>query len=188
MSTPLILQLNHSGYPVRWIGYDQAAIAYAKDQVLWDSGDMESLLLRGGINRLTGQQSKLVVKPIVAIRGHHVGAVRTIPKLNNKNLFARDKNLCAYCGQSFGISSLSRDHVLPTSRGGDDCWSNVVTSCTPCNTRKGARTPEEAGMGLLYIPYIPNKAESLILSNRRILSCQMEFLQSMISKNSRLLQ
>ena len=67
------------------------------------------------------------------------------------------------------------------SRGGRDRWSNVVTACRSCNTRKGNRTPEEARMPLLAVPYVPNWAEYLALSNRKILADQMEFLKSQFS-------
>ena len=38
------------------------------------------------------------------------------------------------------------DHVVPRSRGGRSSWDNVVTSCAPCNLRKGNRLPAEIGM------------------------------------------
>ena len=56
------------------------------------------------------------------------------------------------------------------SRGGRDTWMNVVTACRACNEKKSDRTPELAGMELLYLPYIPNRAEYLILTNRRIIT------------------
>ena len=40
---------------------------------------------------------------------------------------------------------------------------------------------KQAGMELLYTPYVPNKAEFLILSNRNILADQMDFLAASIS-------
>ena len=61
-------------------------------------------------------------------------------------------------------------YILPMSRGGRDTWMNVVTACRTCNQKKGSRTPEEAHMHLLYAPYVPNRAEYLILTNRRILT------------------
>jgi len=63
---------------------------------------------------------------------------------------------------------------------------NVVTACRACNQRKGNRTPEEAHMHLLYAPYVPNRAEFLILANRRILADQMEFLLASVPRSSRL--
>jgi hypothetical protein len=63
---------------------------------------------------------------------------------------------------------------------------NVVTACRSCNERKSDRTPEGAGMELVYLPYVPNRAEYLILTNRRILADQMEFLRQHVASHSRL--
>ena len=63
---------------------------------------------------------------------------------------------------------------------------NVVTACRQCNGCKRNRLPQEAGMELLYAPYVPNKAEYLILTNRRILVDQMEFLKQHVTSQSRL--
>ena len=64
---------------------------------------------------------------------------------------------------------------------------NVVTACRHCNGVKRNRTPEESGIELRYAPYVPNKAEYLILTNRKILSDQMEFLSQHVSASSRVL-
>lgn len=65
-------------------------------------------------------------------------------------VFERDKHRCRYCGVAG--SGLSLDHVVPQSRGGANEPWNLVTACGSCNSRKGARTPEEAGMALLPVP------------------------------------
>ena len=83
---------------------------------------------------------------------------------------------------------LTRDHIVPFSKGGRDTWMNVVTACRSCNERKSDRTPEGAGMELVYLPYVPNRAEYLILTNRRILADQMEFLAQHVPAQSRLHQ
>ncbi|MGB7184392.1 MAG: hypothetical protein WBD51_20850, partial [Burkholderiaceae bacterium] len=72
---------------------------------------------------------------------------------------------------------------------GTDRWTNVVASCRSCNQRKANKTPEEAGMPLLFLPYVPSRWEDLILQARRghILGDQMEFLKAGLSANSRLL-
>ena len=67
-------------------------------------------------------------------------------KISRRALFARDGHRCVYCGSAGG---LTLDHVVPRSRGGDSVWENVVTSCAPCNLRKGNRLPEELEMRLL---------------------------------------
>lgn len=72
-----------------------------------------------------------------------------IVKLNRRNLFARDRNMCQYCGKHFSTCDLSIDHVLPRTLGGGDSWENLVCACIRCNARKGGRTPEQAGMKLI---------------------------------------
>jgi len=76
-------------------------------------------------------------------------------ELNRKNILARDKNECQYCGAS--KTPLTIDHILPKGRGGYDSWENLATACKPCNQKKGDRIPEEAGMPLRRIPKRPNR-------------------------------
>lgn len=76
-------------------------------------------------------------------------------KLNRRNLFARDRNRCQYCGRRFPTSELSIDHVVPRSLGGRTVWENLVCACVRCNVRKGNRTPEQAGMRLIAPPRRP---------------------------------
>lgn len=80
-----------------------------------------------------------------------------IVKLNRRNLFARDRNQCQYCGRVFVTSELSIDHVLPRAQGGGDSWENLVCACVRCNARKGGRTPEQAGMSLVRKPVRPKR-------------------------------
>ncbi|MGP1272757.1 MAG: HNH endonuclease [Phycisphaerales bacterium] len=78
-------------------------------------------------------------------------------KLNRRNLFARDRNRCQYCGHHFPTSELSIDHVVPKSQGGGDSWTNLVCACIRCNARKGGRTPEQAAMALIRRPAQPRR-------------------------------
>ena len=52
--------------------------------------------------------------------------------------------------------ALTRDHLIPLSRGGTNDWTNVVTACSPCNTRKANRLPSEIGMHPLHAPVEPH--------------------------------
>lgn len=179
-----ILRLNSAGYPVSWISYETAARLYYTNQVSYECGS-SSMLLRGGYNRLTQLKSTLKVNSIIAT--HDINKLdysSFTPSLSNSTLFKRDANNCLYCGQSFNYKELSRDHVMPLSHGGLDVWTNVVTSCKRCNNQKGGRTPENANMMLLAIPFAPSRVEYLILRGRKILSDQMEFLISHISNKS----
>ena len=78
-------------------------------------------------------------------------------RFNRRNVFARDGNRCQYCGQRFSTSELSLDHVLPRSQGGDMAWKNIVCCCVACNSRKGGRTPQQAGMQLIREPKRPRQ-------------------------------
>jgi len=78
-------------------------------------------------------------------------------KLNRRNLFARDRNVCQYCGKHFSSAELSIDHVVPRIMGGVDSWTNLVCACISCNARKGGRTPELAHMKLIRKPARPRR-------------------------------
>ncbi|WP_144393526.1 HNH endonuclease [Pleionea sediminis] len=179
-----LLKLDKAGRPINWIGIQEAATLYVKDAVLWTFGNPE-IVIHGGINRQTQMQSRLKFAPVIAVEGKlHKDAAR-VPHLTNSLLFARDHNLCMYCGEKFARSQLTRDHIYPKGLGGRDSWENCVSACRSCNNRKGCRTPEQAGMKLLAIPYKPNKFEYLALSNRNILADQMAFLEKGFSKRNR---
>lgn len=76
-------------------------------------------------------------------------------KFSRQNVICRDGSTCQYCRKELPAEDLNYDHVWPRSRGGKTNWENVVTSCYPCNSKKGNRTPEEAGMTLLRTPRKP---------------------------------
>ncbi len=73
--------------------------------------------------------------------------------LSRQNIFKRDAHQCLYCGSS---NDLTLDHVLPKSRGGGSNWANLATACKRCNSIKGDKTPEEAGMPLSQKPFKPS--------------------------------
>jgi 5-methylcytosine-specific restriction endonuclease McrA len=128
------------------------------------------------------------VNAILATTGQHphkhLFTRNYVPPLSNKALFRRDQDMCLYCGLQFPACLLSRDHVSPISQGGADTWVNVVTACKRCNNHKAGRTPEQAGMQLLAIPFSPTHAEYIYLQGRRILSDQMEFLLAHFPRSS----
>jgi 5-methylcytosine-specific restriction endonuclease McrA len=78
-------------------------------------------------------------------------------RFSRENVFARDGQRCQYCDGKFPVLKLTIDHVVPKSRGGRKNWENAVTACRPCNTRKGRRTPAEAGMTLKRLPFKPKQ-------------------------------
>lgn len=184
--TSLILRTNAGGVPLGWISWQTAVVLYARAQVLWTLGG-EPLRFHGGLNRRTGLRSFVDVHPVIAVRGRMLTDAGTLQApLTNRELFRRDGHTCLYCLARLPDAHLTRDHLVPVSRGGKDVWSNVVTACRSCNQRKADRTPQEAGMRLHAVPYVPNHAEWLILRNRRIRADQMAFLQAQCPRGSRL--
>lgn len=181
-----ILSLNSAGIPQDLISYEKAAFYAAKDLIAWSLGP--KFTLHGGIQRSTGLQSTLDIDTIIAIKGKAHNK-QPIPKLTNNTLFRRDMNLCAYCGYKFNNSQLSRDHIIPKAQRGLNNWNNVVTSCGSCNKHKGARTPVQANMELLYFPYVPCRNEIILLKYNNILLDQTEYLLKHIkTKNTRIKQ
>jgi 5-methylcytosine-specific restriction endonuclease McrA len=109
---------------------------------------------------------------------------RRRPKLafGRRNVFARDGHACQYCGakprngqNKPDLGRLTLDHVVPRAHavGGRvtlpwsgatvavSSWENVVCACAACNHRKGARTPDQAGMRLREIPRAPRPGEGV---------------------------
>ncbi len=85
----------------------------------------------------------------------YAGRPQSEVRLTRRNIYARDRGRCHYCGKRFPTSQLTLDHVVPRSQGGQDRWDNLVSACTSCNSRKGGRTPQAANMRLLRRPEQP---------------------------------
>ncbi len=99
---------------------------------------------------------EIAVPRIIRLLGYDRLPEQTV-KLNRRNLFARDRNQCQYCGRHYPTSELSIDHVNPRSLGGLDTWENLVCACIKCNARKGGRTPEQASMKMVRRPERPKR-------------------------------
>jgi 5-methylcytosine-specific restriction endonuclease McrA len=93
--------------------------------------------------------------PEIVLLHHYDKTPQREVKLTRKNVYLRDKNTCQYCGRSFKESELNLDHVLPRRLGGTTTWTNIVCSCVECNLRKGEKTVEASGMGLVRTPKKP---------------------------------
>lgn len=183
-----VLALDISGIPRRWISNDEAISYHATKSVAWFLGDVVAKY-RGGMQN-DGTESYLETTSIIAVKGDSKGfnpQKHGTVALSNRTLFGRDRNVCAYCGKHFSSHNhLSRDHIVPTSKGGENTWMNCVTACKTCNGKKGNKSLKEARMELLYVPYVPNHFENMILQNRTIKADQMEYLLSGVPRSSRL--
>ena len=182
-----VLQLDIQGTPQAWISLEQAALHYATGSVAWVDGESPLRVLRGGWNAAAGRQSMIEVHPIIALTGaSRINLFDVVPSFSKHKLFRRDRFTCAYCGQRFHERDLQCEHIVPESRGGRWTWMNLVSACGLCNGRKAARTPEEAGMPLLYLPYVPSRFEDFLLEGRHIRADVHEWLASRLPKGSRL--
>lgn len=102
---------------------------------------------------------KVVRSPSMELRLPSVIALKTYvdqdraPAFTRFNVFLRDGFVCQYCSSP---SELTFDHVVPRSKGGRTTWENIVAACSPCNLRKGGRTPAQASMPIRRMPTRPN--------------------------------
>lgn len=179
-----ILRLNLAGQPIEWLHWQEAVCLHARDLVTWSLGGVVKKVY-GGFAR-SGDRSTMELPSIIACGGKRLARQRLVPPLTNRALFVRDNNLCLYCGQEFSGRELTRDHIVPVSRGGKDKWTNVVAACRRCNQHKGNYLLSEINLELIALPYRPNAAEYLALINSdRIRGDQMEFLSAQFSQNYR---
>jgi len=182
-----VLQLDLQGTPQAWISVEHAATQHAADNVAWTEGAGPLRTLRGGWNVATGRQSLIEVHPIIALRGaSRVNLFAAAPAVAKEKLFRRDRHTCAYCGERFAPRDLQCEHIVPESRGGAWSWMNLVAACALCNARKAARTPEEARMPLLFLPYVPSRFEDFLLAGRTIRADVHEWLAQRLPRGSRL--
>jgi 5-methylcytosine-specific restriction endonuclease McrA len=109
-----------------------------------------------GVSKSVRQPSVIRLLRLVRNNYNHV-------KFSRRNIFLRDNFTCQYCGKVFDVKHLTCDHIIPKSRGGVTEWTNIVTSCTRCNVRKGDKLPDEADMFPRKRPSRPNGFSMLML-------------------------
>lgn len=142
----MTLVLNASYEPLKVVDWQRA-------MVLWCQQKVEVLEEHDRVVRAVSFSFKL---PSVVRLLHFVKLrKRPVVQFTRANIYARDNYTCQYCDEAFEPEELTFDHVVPVAQGGTRGWENIVTSCEPCNRRKGARTPKEAGLTLRRQPRRP---------------------------------
>lgn len=101
---------------------------------------------------LRSVSSQFPVPKVIRLLSKLVKKITPRVTYTRKNIHIRDNYECQYCGSG---ERLTLDHVMPVSRGGRSTWENVVTACYSCNSKKGSKTPQEAGMPLAKTPRKP---------------------------------
>lgn len=174
-----VLILDSTGSPYKWATWEEGIKIKVKNMIAWSLGTED--VYHGGVNKHTGEISKVAVPSIIAIRNVHRNS-NQIAELSNPLLFERDGHKCIYCEKHFSSTMLTRDHVVPVSKGGHDSWTNVVTACLSCNAKKGDRLLPDLKLTLKKKPTVVTKAEALLFKNKTMLYDQLTFLKSYIKK------
>ncbi len=142
------LVLSSTYEPLRIVSWKRAMILFLteKTEVL----DFYSSAMVRSVSRSFPLPSVIRMRRYAPTRRHRRG-----PRFSRLHVFLRDDHCCQYCRIRLPAKELTLDHIVPVVRGGLTTWSNIVSCCVPCNQRKGAKTPQEAGLVLAKIPAEP---------------------------------
>jgi 5-methylcytosine-specific restriction endonuclease McrA len=143
--------------------------------------DGKAEIVEADAERLVRSERMSLPRPVVIRLTKFIHVPRRFRRqVTNTFLFARDRYRCQYCGRTGPElkprEALTRDHLIPLSRGGTNDWTNVVTACGPCNTRKANRLPEEIGMHPLVAPVEPHFVH-LSWAVRRLTPTQARYIR-----------
>lgn len=151
MATVLLLNADAqplSLMPLSTISWQNAIKAYFQDKV--------KIIKNYEDYQIRSQNLTIHMPSIVMLTRFHRLPKRA--KFSRRNLYVRDDFKCQYCGNKFSQDKLTIDHVIPRSKGGKINWSNCVSACTPCNSRKGSK---------LITPIKPPRAPSYYEINNK---------------------
>jgi 5-methylcytosine-specific restriction endonuclease McrA len=128
---------------------------------LWSWQDTIKAVFLDRVN-IVSEYDTTIRSPSFAMKLPSVVSLKTFvkptrsPAFTRFNVFLRDRFQCQYCSDR---EDLTFDHLIPRSRGGQTTWENVVTACSPCNLRKGGKTPAMARMYPSQKPFRPTVAD-----------------------------
>jgi 5-methylcytosine-specific restriction endonuclease McrA len=182
-----ILRTDVAGMPLEWVDYREAARLYHTDQVAYTCGTLLYRLYGG-----TWREPECAPSS-TSIPSSRRSAYRQSRQSARRGLYAAAQQPDAVPPRCLSVPVLrrafylqlvvarSRDAVQPRRH---DTWGNVVSACRRCNNAKASRTPEQAGMQLLAVPFTPTYAEYIYLKGRRVLADQMEYLVAHFPRSS----
>ncbi|RYD78912.1 MAG: HNH endonuclease [Verrucomicrobiaceae bacterium] len=99
--------------------------------------------------------------PSVVIAREYVN-IRRFVGFSPEMVNLRDEYKCAYCSGRFNSAHLTMDHVVPKSRGGMLTFSNIVSACAPCNSKRG----NDVRVQPKFAPYRPTYYELMAKRKR----------------------
>jgi len=153
-----VLVLNQSFEPIDTSPLTRVMLKLSKANSPYTVEEWSDDVIHSGRGEEYPKPSVVRLKQYVHVPRKRIGS--------RKDIYERDNFTCQYCGERFSAKELTLDHVDPKSKGGSNDPRNLVTACKRCNNRKGARTPDEAGMPLLK----PMSAYKVRLGMVRLLS------------------
>jgi 5-methylcytosine-specific restriction endonuclease McrA len=136
------------------VSAENAKIIDPHDFQTYSWNDWTKVQVNSGEDFIATVRGQVRVPDVIVLSRYEKVHGRTIV-FNRRNIFARDQNTCQYCGKKLSSSDCTIDHVIPQCQNGLGTWENCVISCVPCNSRKGGRTPKQAGMKLIRTPVKP---------------------------------
>lgn len=154
-----VLVLNATYEPLNVVSVRRAVVLLLKEK---------AELVEAAEARLRAEHIEVPVPLVIRLVTYVKVPRRFDLPLSRRTVLSRDNYTCQYCGDQPGKAELTIDHVLPRSRGGAHMWENVVTACSPCNRRKGGRTPAEAGMALRREPFRPRYIAVALLGHAEV--------------------
>lgn len=141
------MQVSSHNYPALVLNADFRPLSYFPLS-LWSWQEAVKAVFLERVN-IVSEYDQMVHSPSFQMRLPSVISLKQYvkpalyPAFTRFNLFLRDRFCCQYCSRP---EDLTFDHMVPRSQGGLTRWDNVLTACAGCNSRKGGRTPREAGM------------------------------------------
>lgn len=159
-----VLVLNTTYEPINVCSTRRAVVLLLKDR---------ADVLESGGAELRAEHLALPQPVVIKLRSYVQIPRSDRRRLSRRVVLARDGHSCQYCGST---RHLTLDHVIPRSRGGSTSWDNVVTSCSQCNTRKGAHLPTEIGMVPRVRPRPPSLTDFLVASPHSVPDGWMPYL------------
>ncbi|QMU78492.1 HNH endonuclease [Streptacidiphilus sp. PB12-B1b] len=146
------LVLNAGYEPLAAVSLQRAVVLVLQDKALVEHAHP--------VYRIRAASVELPVPRVIRLRRYVRVPFRQRAPWSRRGVLVRDGHRCAYCGRR----GTTIDHVQPRSRGGLDTWLNTVAACSGCNHRKADRTPDQAGMALLFTPFEPTPEATLMLA------------------------
>jgi 5-methylcytosine-specific restriction endonuclease McrA len=159
-----VLVLNSTYEPVNVCSTRRAVVLLLKEK---------AEVIERGTGLIRSERETFVAPVVIRLRSYVRLPRAANRRLSRRAILARDGFRCQYCGST---RHLTIDHVVPRSRGGLDSWENVVTSCAPCNVRKGACLPSEVGISPSRKPRPPLPGDFVLASNRIVPEAWLPYL------------